>query len=290
MEEYNAVLPNEIAIILAENLLKHDPNGIEALFNKTATENEHVLIETRDLVNFGDFLESKNEQIKNIGIDFPILFEHPGKPRLAIIAMDPKRNDTHGIKTAQVLLGSVFALNNPSNRSTNRNDYWDFIEPLLADYSVYLTDVYKIYYDTKGINNQKVSNKDKLFKNKMILGKDGVTINIHKYLLDLELEYIFREANSQQHLMIAMGKEAELAICELLAIKKEKDAVFVSHGQINILFIPHISRTVTQSIKTISKLYEAIGLLKNMRKKDNSGDEYIKTGKSIFDLKNELLT
>lgn len=290
MEEYKAILPTEIATILSDNLIKKSPDEILDLFSKTASENENVLIDTQYLSNFGDFLEDKIDQIKNIGIDFPILFENPGKPKMAIIAMDPKRNDKHGIQKSQVLLGSVFALNNANNRGTNRNDYWDFIEPLLADYSVYLTDVYKIYYDTKYVNNQKVSNKDVSFKQKTINRNEIESINIHKSILDLELAYIFKESDTQQHLVIAMGKEAEMAICELFAIQKDNDAILVCHGKINILFMPHISRTVTQSIKTISKLYEAIGLLKNMRKKDSSGDEYIKTGKSIIDLKNELLT
>ena len=56
-----------------------------------------------------------------------------------IIAMDPKRN---GQNNNQITLNSVFSIHSKRHgRETNKNDYWNFIEPLTKNNFVYITDV-----------------------------------------------------------------------------------------------------------------------------------------------------
>jgi hypothetical protein len=285
MIELKPILPDEIAIILSENFLKLSKEDVRSKFHQTSLEFD-VTLEIKDLLYFCDFLDSKKEEIKNIGIDFPLFFENSGKRNMAIIAMDPKRNDESCKEKNCISLGSVFALNKGSGRQSNENDYWNFIFPLTKDFNVYLTDVYKIYFDSVD-KNQKVSNKDATFK-KFKISVNGKEKNIHRYILEKEFEFLFQNSSSNESIVIALGKEAKTAICQLFGIKLSEDEISIVHDNIKFIFMPHISRTVTQNIKTVSRLYEAIGELKNVRK--NDGDKFKLVGSQILDLKEELFS
>jgi hypothetical protein len=52
--------------------------------------------------------------------------------------------------------------------------------------------------------------------------------------------------------------------------------------------MPHISRIVTQNIKTISNLFEAMSLIKDLRKNDKSATEYKNLGLKIKQLNENL--
>ena len=283
MNEIKPLLPEEITQILADYFFNLSKDDVLSKFHQTSLEID-VTVDKRDLLHFGDFLLNKSEKIKNLGIDFPLFFENKGKPNLAIVAMDPKRNDESCKEKNCISLGSVFALNKESGRKSNENDYWNFIYPLTQDFNVYLTDVYKIYYDSID-KNQKVSNKDADFK-EFKISINGNKKNIHSHILEKEFEFLFRNPSSDQNIVIALGKEAKTSICQSFGINLKEDEISIVHDNIKFIFMPHISRTVTQNIKTVSRLYEAIGELKNVRK--NDGDKFKLVGSQILDLKEEL--
>ena len=134
-----------------------------------------------EIDNFQKFLETKEEQPFNIGIDLPVYFGDPlSNHKIMIVAMDPKRI---GQEPGVYSLGSVFSLHTNEGRSTKKNDYWKFIEPMISDNFVYLTDIYKLYYESfSEVNGRKthvVSNKDKSF-----IRKDTVPFKINKQILD----------------------------------------------------------------------------------------------------------
>lgn len=285
MTKINPLLPEEIIQILTENFFKLSKDDIRSKFQQTTLEID-VSVEIKDLLYFGDFLLNKSEKIKNLGIDFPLFFENKGKPNLAIVAMDPKRNDESCKEKNCISLGSVFALNKDSGRKSNENDYWNFIYPLTQDFNVYLTDVYKIYYDSID-KNQKVSNKDTDFKEFKISINNNEK-NIHRHILEKEFDFLFQNSSTNESLVIALGKEAKTSICQLFGINLKEDEISIVHDNIKFIFMPHISRTVTQNIKTVSRLYEAIGELKNARK--NDGDKFKLAGLQILDLKEELFS
>lgn len=285
MTKINPLLPEEIIQILTENFFKLSKDDIRSKFQQTTLEID-VSVEIKDLLYFGSFLLNKSEKIKNLGIDFPLFFENKGKPNLAIVAMDPKRNDESCKEKNCISLGSVFALNKDSGRKSNENDYWNFIYPLTQDFNVYLTDVYKIYYDSID-KNQKVSNKDTDFKEFKISINNNEK-NIHRHILEKEFDFLFQNSSTNESLVIALGKEAKTSICQLFGINLKEDEISIVHDNIKFIFMPHISRTVTQNIKTVSRLYEAIGELKNARK--NDGDKFKLAGSQILDLKEELFS
>jgi hypothetical protein len=285
MTELKPLLPEEITQILTDYFFKLSKDDVRSKFYQTTLDID-VTLEIKDLLYFGDFLDSKKENIKNVGIDFPLFFENKGNPNLAIVAMDPKRNDKSCKEKNCISLGSVFALNKDSGRKSNENDYWNFISPLTKDFNVYLTDVFKIFYDTAD-KKQKVSNKDSDFK-EFKISIDGNEKNIHRHILEKEFEFLFQNSSSNENLVVALGKEAQTTICQLFGIKLSENEISIVHQNIKFIFMPHISRTVTQNIKTVGRLYEAIGELKNVRK--NDGNKFKLVGKQIIDLRLELFS
>jgi hypothetical protein len=218
MNEIKASLPDEIIEILSEYLFNLRKTEIQDYFNKTS-HNEFIYLKINKLKHFDNLLNSKLGAIKNIGIDFPLYLENRDKPNLVIVAMDPKRKDNNQIAEESISLGSVFALNNLSSRSTNKNDYWKFISPLTKDFNVYLTDVYKIYFD-KTNPNQKISSKDSQFKNFEIFIENKKK-NLHYQILEEEIESIFSKSKPNQNCVIALGNEAKNAICSFLILQQK---------------------------------------------------------------------
>ena len=93
-------------------------------------------------------MERKDLKLRNLGTDLPVYFGNPEicKERIMIIAMDAKRNAPNS--DDDVVLNSVFSLHSLSyGRKTTKNDYWKFIEPLTKENFVYITDVYKLFYE-----------------------------------------------------------------------------------------------------------------------------------------------
>ncbi len=217
-----------------------------------------------DLGSFSTFLTNKTIKPYNIGVDLPIYFGDPTSiNRIMIVAMDPKRiAQEPGVFS----LGSVFSLHTNEGRNTKKNDYWNFIEPMIADNLVYLTDIYKLYYESYiEVNNRQVhqvSNKDKTF-----IGKNTVPFNINKEILEKEIELV------KPTKIIALGKEAASALKQIQDLKVKESEIYFMHNQIEYLFMPHIARTVTQNISTIANLFVAMGKLKNDQQLEFLGEQ-----------------
>jgi hypothetical protein len=286
MNEIKASLPVEIIEILSKHLLNLSKKEIHDYFDKT-TQDEFIYLKINKLKHFDNLLNAKLGAIKNIGIDFPLYFENKDKPNLVIVAMDPKRKDNNQIVEESISLSSVFALNNLSSRSTNKNDYWKFISPLTKDFNVYLTDVYKIYFDNAN-PSQKISSKDSKFKNFEILIENQKK-NLHYQILEEEIETFFSKSKPNQNFVIALGNEAKDAICRIYNITT-KDKISVEQKNKKFIFMPHISRIVTQNIKTISNLFEAMSIIKDLRKNDKSATEYKNLGIKIKELNKTLFS
>lgn len=186
-------------------------------------------------------------QIKNLGIDLPIWFgDHSSASKIMIVALDPKRD--HG--SDLITLGSIFALHMEENRTSQRN-YWNFIKPLLENNFVYLTDIFKIYYEATDDKNAKffLSNKDKEFTY-----PDKKPYLLHKELLEREISII------NPNKIITLGEDSKKAIKKIKGISTHE--LNFTKDDIDYIFLPHISRRVTQSIKTIGNLYKGLGLLR----------------------------
>jgi uracil-DNA glycosylase len=222
-------------------------------------------------LTFNKLLSQKNG-ISNIGIDLPVFFENNlgNDNRIMIIAMDPKRN---GQNNNQITLNSVFSIHSKRHgRETNKNDYWNFIEPLIKNNFIYITDVYKLYFESSFEENgklrQKLSNKDPEF-----IGKHTDAYKKNKLFLEKEINFV------KPNKIISLGNESATALKSIMNINTN-ELVF-EQNKIEYLFMPHISRTVTQSIPTIANLFISLGNIKN-------NGNLSEIGKKIHELRKNL--
>lgn len=249
-------------VSMYETLIQH--------YNDIAVEENSLLeISKHDIIGYGDLLQKK--EVKNLGIDLPIYFGNPSQEqRIMIVAMDPKRN---GQKNDHVSVGSVFALHQYAARHTKRNDYWKFIEPLTANHFVYLTDVFKLYYETSASQNGRqsilLSNKDPEFT-----ANNRHSFQTNKLILEEEINLV------KPTTIIALGNEAAGALKALCDIKTNE--LEIIHNNIHYLFMPHISRTVTQSISTIANLFIAVGKLRQNSSMIRLGEEIKRNKEKLY--------
>jgi hypothetical protein len=199
---------------------------------------------------FRRILEGKS-QIRNLGVDLPLSFGDITSTtiRTMVVAMDPKRNNK--IENLKISVGSVFNLHSEEGRNTGKNSYWEFISYLNQAGFVYVTDIYKLYYEYKNEDGSWCeSNKDKDFT--------GDKNPYHQNVAILKEEIKLIEPTR----IITLGKEARNAVLRIFDdIQIDKEEIQCSHKGIEYIFLPHISTTVTQSIVTIGQLYKGLGII-----------------------------
>lgn len=280
-------IPKDTLEILSKYLLNFNSSEIQGQFEKIKN-NERVYISINALKVFKEILISENDQVKNIGLDFPILFGNDiTKPLIVIVAMDPKRK---GVDDGQIELSTVFALSEDENE-TSKNDYWEFIKPLLKNHNVYLTDIYKIYFEKITKGKTKFSNKEPVFTN-----YPGIDSNsIHKSILKEELRHL-KNYGSEIKFIITLGAESKNAIKTIFDIPEEESKKkFINQWKINesdtsnLLFMPHVSRTLTQAIPKSADIFEAHGNLKiHLWGDTKAGNELIELSDKIRNIQKSL--
>ena len=117
MNETKSVLPEGLTEILSQYFFNLSSKEISTLFDATEKDNLTEL-DISEYQLFETFFNNKVDNIKNVGFDFPLHFPNIGKGNLAIVALEPKRNDKNKINKGKVSIGSVFSLQNPLNRET----------------------------------------------------------------------------------------------------------------------------------------------------------------------------
>lgn len=269
-------LQSKLTSLLSEHLFENSfhptlANYFECLYKNFELENESQLnFETiffKNLKGFARIGEQKTN-ISNCGIDLPILLGNTDsfQKKIMIVAMDPKRNSQTDDK---ISLSTVFSLHNKKDRNTNKNDYWRFIEPLTKNNLVYITDVYKLYYEYQEQNKTLLSNKDKSFT-----GNKSEYYMLHKLILNEEINII------QPNMIITLGIESANALKTIQNIQTKE--IFETIDNVTYLFMPHISRTVTQNIQTIANLFISIGILKNNSAMNELGKNIQHYKKQLF--------
>ena len=269
-------LQSKLTSLLSKHLFDYSfhsklENYFDCIYKNLEIESENKLnfesIQFQNLNLFSSIAKQKIN-ITNCGIDLPILLGKTNsfQKKIMIVAMDPKRNSQ---SDNTISLSTVFSLHNKSDRNTNKNDYWRFIEPLTNKNLVYITDVYKLYYEYQENNKTLLSNKDKSFT-----GNKSEYYKLHKFILNEEIKII------QPDMIITLGNESANALKTIQNIKSNE--IFETINNITYLFMPHISRTVTQNIQTISNLFISIGILKNNSEMKELGENIQHYKKQLF--------
>ena len=246
----NPTLPPAIESILFNHLFSNAGEKRTAL---SEYEVHAINIDLLDVV-FHNLLSSKKD-LKNIGIDLPLSFGDfaNATERTVVIALDPKRNDKtnksyNKPNDLQVTIGSVFSLHPKHDLDAKQTDYKSFISYLTrpSDSYVYLTDIYKIYYEFTKDNQTITSKKDPDYtKEASICYKKMAEI------LSLELNEIKPDR------IITLGKDAG----ELLGTLIDENKFGLSC--VEHVKMPHLSPLVTRNIDTIGNLFHSIGVVTN---------------------------
>jgi hypothetical protein len=248
----------------------------------TILDNDIKISELNEV--FKQLLQSKS-QISNIGIDLPLSFGDYSSMnfKTVVVALDPKRNDKSNKNQNQdkenpsISVGSIFNLHTDEGKNTGKNCYWEFVSHLTNSSFVYLTDIYKIYYESKDSLGQKLlSNKDSDFTEK---NKPAYEKNIS--ILKEEIKFI------NPNRIITLGKDARESVIKIMEIETNDEEVHIKKDNIEFIFLPHISTTVTQSTKTIGDLYRGLGIITKNDKILQIGNELI-SNKSIPNILNPI--
>jgi hypothetical protein len=109
-----------------------------------------------------------------------------------------------------------------------------------------------MYYETA---SGKKSNRDGAYTG----------METHNMILEAEIDLV------EPQTMISLGKDSENAIKKLKRI--ETTDCKIEDDGINYLFMPHISRTVTQNIMPIANLFITMGVLKKNPEMQKLGEK-----------------
>ena len=126
-----------------------------------------------------------------------------------------------------------------------------------------------MYYEYQEQNKTLLSNKDKSFT-----GNNSEYYALHKFILNEEIKII------QPDMIITLGIESANALKSIQNIQSKE--ILETINNITYLFMPHISRTVTQNIQTIANLFISIGLLKNNNEMNELGKKIQHFKKQLF--------
>jgi hypothetical protein len=137
-----------------------------------------------------DFFEAKIEISEKfelglgtfrLGIDFPSWINFEGtkaeRKRIMVVGIDPLRECE--IK-GKVSIGTPYAFHHKKMRGGATSEYWKFISHLAQDYSIYITDIYKIFFKDGDLSKNRSYNNKAFTENKLhheILTKEIEIVN-----------------------------------------------------------------------------------------------------------------
>lgn len=183
----------------------------------------------------------KNNPVRTIGIDFPVLLSKgENRPVMMICAMDPLRNDTADKQpTDEIGYWVPFSVvNNPVGQTKHsEKENLAFFHTLLDAYDLYVTDIFKLFYR----HENRVSNTISEFR----------TLPVHRTILDAEIQII------KPSVILTLGNNARDAMCEILRLTRPKwtNEIYktIDQNGIDVVMVPHISGAANGSKAPILK-------------------------------------
>lgn len=183
----------------------------------------------------------KNNPVRTIGIDFPVLLSKgENRPLMMICAMDPLRNDTTDKQpTDEIGYWVPFSVvNNPVGQTKHsEKENLAFFHKLLDTYDLYVTDIFKLFYR----KDNRVSNTITEFR----------SFPVHRAILDAEIQIV------KPSVILTLGNNARDAMCEILSLPRPKwtNEIYTTKDQngIDVVMVPHISGAANGSKAPILK-------------------------------------
>ena len=166
MNYYN----NNILNLIIDNILNLSLDEIKAIYKSFESGGVEEISELKTKNVFHDFLNL--EGVNSRQFDLPYFLNFNKTKTIMIIGMDAKSN--HG---KEVRLSTPYFLQSIQGRETNENDYWKIIKILSNTYNIYLTDVYKAYFEKESILSNKIPLYKKNILHAEILKKEILEVN-----------------------------------------------------------------------------------------------------------------
>lgn len=151
-----------------------------------------------DLIPSFEYYKAES-QLEYIGIDLPVYLNYAeGQVKIMIVAVDPLRSEEH--LCHKISVGTMFGIHDHKVRTRTR--YWQLIETLSRQYTVYLTDTFKLFfYDSIDCKLDKFrSYNQRTFTNPELFGHP----DIHQITFQMEVELV------QPDLIVTIGKHPRL--------------------------------------------------------------------------------
>ncbi len=188
MNYYN----HKILNLIVDNILNLSLDELKDVYNLFDEGGVKEIDALKSKNIYLDFLQQ--EGVRSRQFDLPYFLNFNKEKTIMIIGMDAKANhDNH------VRLSTPYFLQSIQGRETNENDYWKIIKILSETYNIFLTDVYKAYFQIGDI----VSNKIPTYK------KDA----LHSEILKKEILEV------KPYAILCWGRESRNLVAKTLDLK-----------------------------------------------------------------------
>jgi hypothetical protein len=167
MNYYN----EEILNLISDNILNIDVHELRSIYDVFNNEGIEKIEVERTKHNYQQFL--KDAAVTSVQFDLPYFFDNKKDKTIMIIGMDAKASHSDKL----VVLSTPYYLQSIKGRETNENDYWKIIKILSNTYNIYLTDVYKAYFEKESILSNKIPLYKKNILHAEILKKEILEVN-----------------------------------------------------------------------------------------------------------------
>lgn len=242
-------MKNKIFQLIQDSIISLEQVDLEELYRYWRSE-EKDKKDARDN-NFKKWIQNKslisscqhapNDSILN-GIDLPFWYENSNpKRRIMIVGIDPLRNkksfeECDASISEDVIIGTPYAVHSSKMKIWRTKQYWEFIETLMNENLVYLTDIFKLYFVS---NEYKIRSYNFFSK---FHRKDSLSV------LKREIDIV------NPDVIVTLGKLSFelLAGINLKSIVKDiNETVFIDQEFNDIPIVPlvHLSGTVRKSQK-----------------------------------------
>lgn len=151
----SSIFQEELYTLLQESVVQVSKEQIEHYYSTWSNNFETIDSVSKFILEKTDISNEQNVPHNSslLGIDLPIWFNEQefGKSKIMLLGIDPLRNkkifkEYKAIEESQVIIGTPYAIHDKRMRSGRSKNYWTFIENLLENNFVYVTDIFKTFF------------------------------------------------------------------------------------------------------------------------------------------------
>jgi hypothetical protein len=149
-------IQSHIIKFVSENILSLSSDEVQEVYaeflNVEESSDKLVRIDsTKIQLGFSKYVDFK--EIHKVQFDLPFYIDNKKEHTIMIVGMDAKASHD----TDEIILSTPYYLQSIKGRETNKNYYWKIIKLLGEHYNIYLSDVFKMYFEKEVIVSNEIS-------------------------------------------------------------------------------------------------------------------------------------